>query len=152
MEAFPGFRDILIGITRQGNGKKVIIIDEFQNIVKAGGGFMRELCAFCAQPEGCAGACILASSSIGWVENSMITRIGEAAYALSGFFKIRELSFGTLMDFFPKFSMKQCVETYAVLGGIPGFWRHFDDKLDIKENICRYILNKDVFCMKKGFG
>ncbi|MDE7188000.1 MAG: ATP-binding protein, partial [Lachnospiraceae bacterium] len=34
MEAFPSFRDILIGITRQGNGKKVIIIDEFQNIVK----------------------------------------------------------------------------------------------------------------------
>ena len=130
--------------------KKVIVIDEFQNIVRAGGGFMRELCAFVRGRKDAPVLVILASSSIGWVENSMITRIGEAAYALSGFFKIRALSFGTLMDFFPKFSMKQCVETYAVLGGIPGFWRHFDDKLDIKENICRYILNKDVFLHEEG--
>ena len=84
---------------------------------------------------------ILCSSSIGWIENSMITRIGEAAYELSGFLKIRELEFETLMEYFPGFTMEQGIEAYAILGGIPGVWADFDDKLSIKDNICRSILS-----------
>ena len=93
---------------------------------------------------------VLCSSSIGWVENSMITRIGEAAYEISGFLKIKELSFETMMEFFPGFSMEQCVEAYAVLGGIPGLWMHFNDKIGIRENICKYILDKNAFLNREG--
>lgn len=147
---YPSFAEIFGMISDPDSRKKVIVIDEFQNIVRAGGGFMKELCAFVRSGDKAPVIVILVSSSIGWVENSMITRIGEAAYELTGFFKIRELSFGALMDFFPRFSMNQCVEAYAILGGIPGLWRYFDDKLDIKENICRYILNKDAFLHEEG--
>ena len=45
--------------------KKVIVIDEFQNIVRAGGGFMRELCAFVRGRKDAPVLVILASSSIG---------------------------------------------------------------------------------------
>ncbi len=93
---------------------------------------------------------VLCSSSIGWVENSMITRIGEAAYEISGFLKIKELSFETMMEFFPGFSMEQCIEAYAVLGGIPGLWAHFNDKISVRENICRYILGKNAFLNREG--
>ena len=37
--------------------------------------------------------------------------------------------------------MEQCVEAYAILGGVPGLWKHFSDKISIKENICQHILN-----------
>ncbi|MCM1134969.1 MAG: ATP-binding protein [Clostridium sp.] len=147
---YPTFTEIF-ELLPGGEGKKrVIVIDEFQHIVKAGNEFMRELRGFVKDEASGRNMVILCSSSIGWVENGMIPRLGAAAYELSGFYKIRELGFGTLMDFFPGFSMKQCIEAYAVLGGVPEFWKHFNDKLDIKENICRYILNKDAFLHEEG--
>ncbi len=151
MEAFPSFRDILIGITRRGNGKKVIVIDEFQNIVKVSGEFMKELVSFMHSHWNRGEVMIvLCSSTIGWVENSMVTRIGESAYELSGFLKIREMPFEDIVERFPNFRIEECVEAYAVLGGYPGLWNQFDDRMTIQQNICRNILDPDSFLFEEG--
>lgn len=153
---YPTFTEIFHAvISRSDFGKKeekkVIIIDEFQYIVKTGNEFMKELIRFVNHIKASTPVMvILCSSSIGWVENSMITRIGESAYGLSGLLKIRELGFETMRDFFSGFSMEQSIEAYAVLGGMPGLWKHFNDKRSIKENICRYILNRDAFLYEEG--
>lgn len=148
---YPSFTEIFQSILREKNGKKVIIIDEFQYIIKSSENFMKELINFVHDNwQGAQVMIILCSSSIGWVENSLITKIGDAAYELSGFLKIKELEFETMMEYFPGFSMEQCIEAYAVLGGIPGLWAHFNDKLGIKENICRYILDKKALLFEEG--
>ncbi|MDE6972620.1 MAG: ATP-binding protein [Lachnospiraceae bacterium] len=148
---YPVFGEILRSALGEETDKKVIIVDEFQYIVKAGNEFMDELIAFVHDSwQGTQVMVVLCSSSIGWVENSMITRIGEAAYEISGFLKIKELSFETMMEYFPGFSMEQCIEAYAVLGGIPGLWAHFNDKISVRENICRYILGKNAFLNREG--
>lgn len=151
MEAFPVFRDILISITSREEGKKVIVIDEFQNIVKASGEFMKELVSFMhSHWNRDEVMIILCSSTIGWVENSMVTRIGEAAYELSGFLKIREMPFADLVERFPNFRIEECVEAYAILGGYPGLWNQFDDRLTIQQNICRHILDRGSFLCEEG--
>ncbi|MDO4304578.1 MAG: ATP-binding protein [Bacillota bacterium] len=43
---YPSFTEIFQSVLREQNGKKVIIIDEFQYIVKASSDFMRELINF----------------------------------------------------------------------------------------------------------
>ena len=147
---FPEFADIFNAVSVS-TGKRVIIIDEFQNIVKVSESFMQELVAFIRKQEEKGGVMVLlCSSSIGWIENSMITKIGEAAYALSGLLKIRELSFGDIVHRFPNFRIEECVEAYAILGGIPGLWNQFDDKLTIQQNICRHILNPDSLLFEEG--
>lgn len=149
--SFPGFYEIFASICANGGTKRVIIIDEFQNIVKVSETFIQELVRFARSQEEKSGVMILlCSSSTGWIENSMITKIGEAAYALSGLLKIRELSFADLVHRFPDFRIEECVEAYAVLGGIPGLWNQFDDKLTIQQNICRHILNTDSFLFEEG--
>lgn len=151
---YPVFSDILnilIQEQQEQDGKKVIIIDEFQYIVKASDVFMEELVNFVRSSfTGSGVMVILCSSSIGWVENSMITRIGKAAYELSGFLKVKELEFEHMMEYFPGFSMKQGIETYAVLGGLPGLWKHFDDTVSIEENICKHILDPSEFLYGEG--
>ncbi len=152
---YPSYKDIFDTLLRKSlkdhPAKMVCVIDEFQYIVKSGDSFMKELTEFiCSEMTDREILVVLASSSIGWVENSMISRIGEAASALSGFLKIRAFGFEDLMEFYPGFSMKQCVEAYAILGGIPGLWKHFDDKYSIKENICRFILCKNTFLYGEG--
>ena len=145
---YPSFTEIFQTLLDKTDEKKVIIIDEFQYIVKAGSAFMKELTAFVNNNSQV--MVILCSSSIGWIENGMITKIGEAAHELSGFLKIRELGFEAIMEYFPGFSMEQCIEVYAVLGGMPGLWAHFDDKLSVRQNICRHILDKNSFLYSEG--
>ncbi len=148
---YPSFTEILQSLCVHKMNKKVIIIDEFQYIIKAGSEFMKELTAFLSDmAKEMQIMVVLCSSSIGWVENSMINRIGDAAHELSGLLKVRELSFETTMEYFPGFSTEQCIEAYAVLGGMPGLWRHFDDKLSIRENICRHILTKGCYLHYEG--
>lgn len=148
---YPAFAEIFNAIVHDQSNKMVIVVDEFQYIIKSGDAFMEELIDFMHNMvQGMHVMFVLCSSSIGWVENSMVTKIGEAAYELSGFLKVRELEFEAMADFFPGFSMEQKVEAYAVLGGIPGGWKQFDDRLGIKENICRSILNHDASLHEEG--
>ena len=151
IDPFPSFHDIFAKITRHSSGKKVLVIDEFQNIVRASDQFMKELVAFVhSQWNRDEVMVVLCSSSIGWIENSMITRIGEAAYELSGFLKIREMPFEDIVQRFPNFRIEECVEAYAILGGFPGLWNRFDDRLTIQQNICRNILDTNSFLFEEG--
>ncbi len=151
VEKFPAFQEIFEKIARRVTGKKVLVIDEFQNIVRASGAFMKDLVAFVhSQWNRDDVMVILVSSSIGWIENSMITRIGEAAYELSGLLKIKEMPFADLVERFPNFRIEECVEAYAILGGIPGLWNQFDDRLTIQQNICRNILDCNSFLFEEG--
>ncbi|MCM1175243.1 MAG: ATP-binding protein [Blautia sp.] len=151
MEAgeFPDFPDILSAICA-GGGKKLVIIDEFQHIAKTSERFMSGLVQFLNGLEEKNGVMVLlCSSAIAWVENSMITKIGDAAYALSGLLKIRALSFNDIVHRFPDFRIEECVEAYAILGGFPGLWNQFDDRLTIQQNICRHILNRDSYLFEE---
>ena len=151
VDKFPTFHDIFAKISHRINGKKVIVIDEFQNIVRASDSFMKELVSFVhSQWNRDDVMVILCSSSIGWIENSMITRIGEAAYELSGLLKIKGMSFADIVERFPNFRIEECVEAYAILGGIPGLWNQFDDRLTIQQNICRNILDVNSFLFEEG--
>lgn len=151
VDKFPTFQEIFEKISRRATGKKVLVIDEFQNIVRASDAFMKELVAFVhSQWNRDNVMVILISSSIGWIENSMITRIGEAAYELSGLLKIKEMPFADIVERFPNFRIEECVEAYAILGGIPGLWNQFDDRLTIQQNICRNILDSNSFLYEEG--
>ncbi|MFG6335758.1 MAG: ATP-binding protein, partial [Lachnospiraceae bacterium] len=77
-------------------------------------------------------------------------RIGEDAYDLSGLLNINELPFDDLVARFPNFRIEECVEAYAILGGIPGLWNQFDDRLTIQQNICRNILDCNSFLFEEG--
>ena len=148
---YPSYAEIFEGISENGSGKMVMIVDEFQHAVKSGNAFMKDLVSFVRERgKHREILVVLLSSSTGWVENSMVTRIGEAAYALSGFLKIKELPFEEMRRFFSKFSAEECVEAYAILGGFPGLWTQFDDALSIKENICRFILNPHTYLQEEG--
>lgn len=151
LDKFPTFHDIFEKISRRATGKKVLVIDEFQNIVRASDAFMKDLVAFVhSQWNRDNVMVILISSSIGWIENSMITKIGEAAYELSGLLKIKEMPFADIVERFPNFRIEECVEAYAILGGIPGLWNQFDDRLTIQQNICRNILDGNCFLFEEG--
>lgn len=148
---FPEFADIFDIACGSENRKKVIIIDEFQNIVRVSDKFMPEIIRFAHLKEEKRGVTVLlCSSTIDWIENSMDDKIGIAALEISGRLKLEEMPFTDIVNRFPNFRIEECVEAYSILGGIPGLWNQFDDRLTIQQNICRNILNPDSFLFEEG--
>ncbi len=148
---YPTYSEIFEGIISKRNQKKVIIIDEFQHIIKNSETFMTELISFVHNQWNRQDVLIiLCSSSIGWIENSMVTKIGDAAYELSGLLKVRELGFEYLKEYFSNYSTTDCIEIYSVLGGYPGLWKYFNDRLSVKENICKNLLDKNAYLFLEG--
>lgn len=148
---YPSYADIFQLIIHKKSHKKLIVIDEFQHIVKNSKNFMPELIKtlhnqWNNQPI----MVVLMSSSIGWVENSMIGKIGEAAYEISGFLKVKELTFRDMQSYFPKLSVKDCIALYAITGGVPGLWTYLDNESNVKTNICENILRKGCYLSEEG--
>lgn len=124
--------------------KQVLFLDEFHHMVRVDAGFMPELLRFVegrilSRPV----MVVLCTSASGWVENAMVSKLGSAAFALSGLLKVRELKFKDMRRLFPGFSLRDSVEAYAVLGGFPGLWRSLDQSLTMRENILRHILPRE---------
>lgn len=148
---YPTYTELFNSMIMQRSHKKVIVIEEFQNIVKLSQTFLQELISFVRnQWNNQEVMVILASTSIGWVENSMVKKIGSAVYDISGLIKMREPGFFDVADLLPGISRRQQIETYAVLGGFPELWEHFEGNADIRENICRHILRKGSYLREEA--
>jgi AAA+ ATPase superfamily predicted ATPase len=148
---YPTFADIFTLIMDTKRMKKVLVISDFQYIVKNSPTFIPTLVemAHSRWSEGQV-LVILTSSQIGWVENSMVGKIGEQAYELSGFLKVKELPFYDLAGYFCSKSQEENIEAYAVLGGNPGMWQHFEKGKTTAQNIISNILNPTAYLYNHG--
>lgn len=150
-ERYPSYSELFGMIAKRSTDKVILVIDEFQNVVKNDPAFIKELTAFLRdQGQIQEMFIILSSSSVGFVENSLVSRIGEAALSISGFLKVKELRFSHLKQYFSKYSIKECLEVYAVLGGFPGLWAQFDTTMTVKENMITHLLKKDSILLREA--
>lgn len=141
---YPEYRELFECILSKDNaGKQLLIIDEFHHVLKADDSFMEELARFLKEESAPPVTVLLCTSASGWVENSMIQKIGSLASSLSGLLKVREMKFSDMRRIFPAYSLKDSVEVYAALGGIPGLWNSFSEKLSAQDNIIHNILNRE---------
>jgi len=142
---FPAYGELFEHVFEQEQTEKqILVVEEFHHIIKSDEAFLTELILMLeirrlARPV----MVILCTSASGWVENSMLTKIGNRATAISGLLKVREFKFEEMCRLFPGYKMEDAVRIYAALGGVPGLWSSFDDKLSAKDNMIQNILRKD---------
>lgn len=131
-------------LERDGGGKQILIIDEFHHLVKNDDTFMEEIARFLQERSLLRPVLvILCTSASGWVENSMIKRLGMNARTITGLLKVREMKFSEIRRAYPDFSGDDAIKIYAILGGIPGLWNSFSAGLNAKENMIRNLLAKE---------
>lgn len=130
---------------------KLIIIEEFQNIIKNNKEFMGVI-ADMVKDKGRTDKImvILTSSSVSWIENNLVAAIGNNALAITSFIKLKEVSFIDTVRMFPRYSVPDSMIVYAITGGVPGYMCQFSDRLSIKENICQNILVQDKMLYSAG--
>lgn len=142
--AYPGYLDIFNEIFSDSPDKKILIIDEFQYLVKGSDAFFDDLVSFIEKRKDDRPVFIvLISSATGWIENNMVRAIGSSATYIDGFLKVKELSFSYMRELFPRYSAWDALRNYMVLGGIPGLWQSFDDSINFRDNVIRNILHKE---------
>lgn len=122
-------------------GVRLLVFEEFQNIVKADLGFLVSLLRFMQENNGF--MVVFTSSSVAWVENAMIKSIGRAALSINAFIKIKELSYADMVSVYPEADVKKLLAMYAVTGGVCGYLRQWNTKESVKENICRLYLDRE---------
>lgn len=131
--------------------KRLIVIEDFQHIVKPDSDFIREVIKalhnkWNNQPL----MFLLTSSSVSFVENQMEEKLSESAYEISGILKVPELKFLDLVRHFKNYNVLSGVETYSILGGYENLWKCFDDEISVSDNICKCILKKDGYLYSLG--
>ncbi len=149
---YPEFTEVFAALGREHTQKKVIVIDEFQYIIKSCPEFINELISFIHSSwKNQEYLVVLSSSSVEFVENAMVSKIGEAAFELSGFIKLKELTFKDLKEHFSMYTLENCATVWAILGGMPGLWEMFDPKMSLKENIIKKIIKPNGSLHYTGF-
>ncbi len=149
---YPEYTDLFTAIDAyftDSSEKNIVVFDEFQYLLKYSNDFTNSMFDFLTT-TGKQYFFILISSSIEWVENSMVSKIGARARGISGFFKVKELRFADFRAYFPKFKYDECVTGYAILGGIPKLWKYFDNGKGLKDNIIHNILDLNAPLLTYG--
>ena len=138
---------------KSGNPTKlVVVIDEFEHIVKKDQEFMESILKLKNRrlypgPV----MIILASSSIVWAEQDMAATIGEDAPSkIDAQIKIPNLNFLEVVRAFPELSVSDAIKIYGVLGGVPGYLKYWKKRKSFKQNICDLILSEDGYFFKKA--
>lgn len=80
-------------------------------------------------------------------------RVQRYSQPLHGRFTARlvvdPLPFGTLAEFFPRYTPAQRVIAYAILGGVSAYLERFDDRRTIKENVQAQVFDRSgAFCLE----
>ncbi len=145
------FFSIFSAVISLNTDKKVLIIYEFQHIVRNCSNFMNDLIKVIHNQHSQSSVLvILCSSSPYWIEKIMLDKLGNSAYEIFGFIKVEPLNFLNLVGRFKRYNFEECINTYAILGGIPLLWSHWNQELSVKENICEQILSPGSYLYEKG--
>ena len=122
--------------------KLVVVIDEFQYIVKKDPEFMDSIIKL-KEKKLYPGPVqiILTSSDVAWVEQELADCLGERAKKIKEYMKLEDLAFLDLVRAYPSLSVAQVVQIYGVIGGVSAYVSRWNPKVDFKTNICRNVLS-----------
>ena len=126
-----------------GDQKKLLVIDEFPYMCRGNKSIPSILQnLWDAELQNGNVMIILCGSAMSFIEKELLAEKNPLYGRATGIYKMKEMGFYDAAKFFPDYSARDKVLTYAVLGGIPHYLRQWDSKLSVAENIKRNILTK----------
>lgn len=129
----------------------VLIIDEFQNIVKKDPEFLKELHKFLQERnETNAVQVLLCSSQVSWIENGMTEYFAGMTKVFGGLLKVKEYKFLDVVRAFPDSTVRQCIQIYGIIGGVPEYMECWNRSLSVKQNICELMLSPKGYLYKEA--
>ena len=131
--------------------KRIIVVDEFQYIVKSEPEFMDELIR-CIHNKwnNQAVLFILSSTQENWINKYLVEELKEKAYEIDSIIHLDNPDIDIINDIFKNYSMSDKVMLYSVFGCAPLFLNKLNPQLNFYENIYNNVLSKDSFFYNYG--
>ena len=126
-----------------GDQKKLLIIDEFPYMCKGNESIpsiLQTLWDECLKDENV--MIVLCGSAMSFIEKELLSEKNPLYGRATGIYKMDAMGFYDAAQFFPNYSHRDQIMSYAVLGGIPHYLRQFDPALSLEDNIKQNILTK----------
>lgn len=124
--------------------KLVVVIDEFQNIMKKDPAFLTAIIKLKMKRLYPGPVMILlCTSSVVWVEQSMKEQFAEDYKRIDQIIKISDLNFLEVVRAFPMYSVSESIRIYGVLGGVPAYLNAWDTQKNFRDNICQLVLSEN---------
>jgi AAA+ ATPase superfamily predicted ATPase len=126
-----------------GNGKKLLIIDEFPYMVKNNRSIpsiLQNLWDNRLKNDNV--MIILCGSAMSFIEKEILAEKNPLYGRATGILKMNEMGFFDAIEFFPNYSNLDKIIAFSVLGGIPHYLKQFDQSKPLDENIKRNILQR----------
>ncbi len=126
-----------------GDAKKLIIIDEFSYMCKGNASIPSILQnLWDSEYKDNNVMIVLCGSAMSFIEKNLLSEKNPLYGRATGIYKMKEMGFYDAMKFFPNYSPKDKVLTYAVLGGIPHYLAQWDPDISVDGNIKKHMLTK----------
>ena len=126
-----------------GNKKKLIVIDEFPYMCKANGSIPSILQnLWDTELKDSNIMIILCGSAMSFIEKELLAENNPLYGRATGIYKMKPMGFYDAVKFLPKYTPKEKIIAYSVLGGIPHYLKQFDPNMTLGQNIKNNIITK----------
>ena len=131
--------------------KLVVMIDEFDHIVKKDNQFMESVLKLKERRLYPGPVMILLyTSGVAWAEQSREHELEKYQKKIDAIWQISELKFVEMVQSFPEYTVSQSVEVYGVIGGVQEYMERWEESRDIRYNICKHILSPEGFLFQEA--
>ena len=129
-----------------GEGRRILIIDEFELIAEKCPAFLSELRAVWDDVLSKKNfLLILLSSAVSYVEKDVLGDRSPLSGRAGIILKVPPLSFQSVSAFLPEYAADDLFRGYAALGGIPYYWQCLDARRSMEENLALQLLRANGF-------
>ncbi|MBR5337360.1 MAG: ATP-binding protein [Lachnospiraceae bacterium] len=135
------YTEIIPNIVNASSEKFVLVVDEFQYIVKKDDSFMKTVIDLLKNSDR-KFMVILISSQIGWVGSEMPNFMkNNSQRKMIHAHRVNEIGFVDLVQNLERYDTRECVKIYGIIGGVPKYIDRWNKSRTVKDNVCKLILS-----------
>ena len=145
------YSDIISAMLSVPVKKRIIVVDEFQYIVKSEPEFMDELIR-CIHNKwnNQAVLFILSSTQENWINKYLIEELKEKAYEIDSIIHLKNPDYNTVCGLYKGMSMTDRIMMYSVFGSSPLYLKNINPEISFNENIYKNVLTLGSFFYSFG--
>ncbi|MFT7667791.1 MAG: AAA+ ATPase superfamily predicted ATPase [Planctomycetota bacterium] len=148
---FPDWETALEFTCERADGKRlVVVIDEFPYLCEANKGLPSVLQRFWdKRGKNSSLMLVLCGSQVSFMEEHVLSEKSPLFGRRTAQKRLFPLAPPATIGFFPKWSVKDRMLAFSILGGMPAYLRRFDDTRSLRENVMREILRPEGYLFEE---
>ena len=148
---FPDWSTALgFAAERAGDERLIVVLDEFPYLCDSSKGLPSQVQKFWdTRGKNSQLMLILCGSQVSFMEKEVLAERSPLFGRRTGQRRLEPLEPADTLAFFPRWSVRDRLLAYGILGGMPAYLRRFDDSKSLHENLLREVLRPEGYLFEE---